>query len=97
MRVFFLDQYIDGISDLYDKLIDKGISMENARYFLPGASVTNIVVTMNGRSLRHFFDLRLNPPAQWEIRELANRMLIEVKKVAPVMFEDYAVEIYEND
>lgn len=91
-----IQTYIENISDFYDYLVDQGIEMEDARYFLPGASVTNIVVTMNGRSLRHFFDLRLKHPAQWEIRELANRMLSEVKRIAPVMFEDYEVELYEN-
>jgi thymidylate synthase (FAD) len=42
---------------------------------------------MNARELLHFFKLRLASSAQWEIRELARRMLQEVKKIAPVMFE----------
>ena len=45
------------------------------------------VVTMNARALRHFFELRCCQRAQWEIREMANKMLLEVKKVAPIIFE----------
>jgi thymidylate synthase (FAD) len=49
---------------------------------------TGFVMTMNGRELRHFFSLRCCNRAQWEIRELADKMLELVKEVAPVMFAD---------
>ena len=55
----------------YDELIEMGIPAEDARYVLPNAAKTNLVVTMNCRELYHFFDLRLDKSAQWEIRELA--------------------------
>jgi len=74
---------------LYNELIDKyKIRIEDARYILPFGMFSNIVVTMNARELIHFFKMRLYPPAQWEIRELAHRMLKEVKEVAPTIFED---------
>lgn len=72
----------------YQELVKRGLPKEDARYLLPQAVSTNIVVSMNARELRHFFQLRLCSRAQWEIRELARRMLEEVKKVAPALFEE---------
>jgi thymidylate synthase (FAD) len=59
---------------------------QDARYLLPNAAETKIVVTMNGRELLHFFRVRCCNRAQWEIREMAERMLGEVKKIAPTVF-----------
>jgi len=80
------DQLMLKIAELYQKLLSK-IPAEDARYILPNAACTNIIVTMNARELNHFFNLRLCNRAQWEIRELAGKMLEEVKKVAPILFE----------
>ena len=71
----------------YERMIESGIPMEDARYILPNACCTNITVTMNARELRHFLKLRLCKRAQWEIRELAECMYGCVKDVAPVLFE----------
>lgn len=62
-------------------------AIEDARYILPNACETKIVVTMNARSLFNFFEHRCCERAQWEIRELATEMLREVKKVAPILFD----------
>lgn len=70
----------------YAEFINSGIPIEDARYVLPNASSTNIVVTMNARSLINFFKMRCCNHAQWEIRELAYEMLRQVKKVAPAIF-----------
>lgn len=59
---------------------------EDARFVLPGACETRMLVTMNARELRHFFSLRMCSRAQWEIRELATRMHRLVMDVAPVLF-----------
>jgi thymidylate synthase (FAD) len=59
---------------------------QDARYLLPNAAETKIVVTMNARELLHFFRVRCCNRAQWEIREMADRMLAHVKKVAPTIF-----------
>ncbi len=77
------------IWDVYEDLVEEGVPEEDARFILPNATKTNIVVTMNGRSLLHFFDLRLSEDAQWEIRELASRMLEEVKPKAQTLFNNY--------
>lgn len=79
-------QMCQNIQDLYNDMTEAGIPAEDARYILPNAAETKIVVTMNARSLLHFFELRCCNRAQWEIRELANKMLSLVKEVAPVIF-----------
>ena len=61
---------------------------EDARYVLPNGCETQFVVTMNARSLKNFFRLRCCNRAQWEIRELARRMLEEVRKVSPALFRE---------
>lgn len=63
-------------------------AIEDARYVFPNACETKMVLTMNTRSLYNFFDHRCCERAQWEIRELATQMLIEVKKVAPILFKN---------
>lgn len=79
---------MDAIDRTYQSFIERGIPEEDARYILPNACCTNLVVTMNARSLRHFFKLRLCRKSQWEIRELAEKMLECVKGVSDVIFED---------
>lgn len=63
-------------------------AIEDARYVFPNATETKIVITMNARSLMHFFKLRCCNRAQWEIRALADEMLSQVIKVAPAIFNN---------
>jgi len=70
----------------YAQLIDMGIPPEDARYILPNATETKIIMTMNARELIHFFALRCCQRAQWEIREMSVEMLRLLQKVAPVIF-----------
>ena len=70
----------------YEELLAAGVPAEDARFVLPNAAATSLVVTMNVRSLWHFFQLRCCNRAQWEIRALANAMLAEVREVAPLLF-----------
>ena len=76
------------VEKLYDKAISLGKPAEDARYFTLQAGVTSLIVTMNARELWHFFELRCCNRAQWEIRELARRMLAECSVVAPELFKD---------
>ena len=82
------DEMIDKTIEAYKTFLDAGIPAEDARYLLPNAAETKIVVTMNIRELLHFFNLRCCNRAQWEIRELAWRMLELVKPTAPFIFMD---------
>lgn len=63
-------------------------SNEDARFVLPNACETRMLVTMNARELLHFFELRMCERAQWEIRKLATEMWKLVYEVAPAIFED---------
>ncbi len=81
------EELMDTIRTTYDELVELGINKEDARYCLANATETKIVVTMNARTLLHFFQLRCCTRAQWEIRALAEAMLIEVKMVAPLLFK----------
>ncbi|MEF9984268.1 MAG: FAD-dependent thymidylate synthase [Oscillospiraceae bacterium] len=62
-------------------------AIEDARFVLPNACTTKMIVTMNARSLINFFNQRCCNRAQWEIQELADMMLAEVKKVALPLFK----------
>jgi thymidylate synthase (FAD) len=75
------------IAQWYQDSVESGMTAEDARFYLPNACKTNIVVTMNARELLHFFNLRCCNRAQWEIRDIALEMLKLVKKVAPIIFE----------
>jgi thymidylate synthase (FAD) len=70
----------------YSQLVEMGIPAEDARYILPNAAETKIVMTMNARELLHFFALRCCQRAQWEIREMSIEMLRLVRAIAPVIF-----------
>lgn len=71
---------------LYYELLNEGVDAEDARYILPQAVETKIVVTMNARELLHFFTLRCCSRAQWEIRDMAMKMLELAREKAPVIF-----------
>lgn len=78
---------IDTIETAYQELLQL-VPAEDARYVLPNACKTNLVMTMNARSLLNFFTLRCCSRAQWEIRELAWRILDLVQEAAPALFAD---------
>ncbi|MEM7819311.1 MAG: FAD-dependent thymidylate synthase [Candidatus Aenigmatarchaeota archaeon] len=69
----------------YEEFLE--VPKEDARFVLPNACDTKIIVTMNARSLYNFFKLRCCTHAQWEIRMLANKMLELVKEIAPNLFK----------
>ncbi len=62
------------------------LANEDARFVLPNACETRIIMTMNVRSLYNFFRLRCCNRAQWEIREVACRMLKLVREASPLLF-----------
>ena len=85
-----LKLYLEAVrksQETYSALIDMGITKEDARFILPHGHSTRLVMTMNARELHHFFGLRLCRRAQWEIHELARKMLVLCREVAPVLFE----------
>ena len=85
---------MDQAREAHDQLVELGLAegrsresvQEDARFVLPNAAETKIVVTMNARELRHFFAVRCCNRAQWEIRALAWEMRDMVKIIAPALF-----------
>ena len=82
------DAAMDAAWEAYAALAEMGVPAEDARYVLPNACESKFVVTMNIRELLHFFSLRCCNRAQWEIRELAWKMLELVRPTAPFIFMD---------
>lgn len=73
--------------ELYHQLRKAGIPAEDARYVLPNATCTRLVMTMNARELVHVASIRLCTRAQWEIRQLFELIKEEVTNVAPIIGE----------
>lgn len=92
-RIFidFMNNAQKAYNTIVQKLNDNGIKGEaanqDARFVLPNAAETKIIVTMNARELQHFFKQRCCNRAQWEIRAMAEKMLNLVKKISPVIFQ----------
>jgi thymidylate synthase (FAD) len=82
------NEFMGQVVDVYHQLRELGVRKEDARFVLPNATTTRIIVTMNFRSLRHFFAVRCDKAAQWEIRALALEMLRQVHELAPAVFGD---------
>ena len=85
LKIF--QEQAESAHNTYKNLLEMGITKEDARFILPHGYSTRLVLTMNARELHHFFSLRLCRRAQWEIHELARKMLILVREKAPVLFE----------
>lgn len=71
---------------VYRNMLEDGVPAEDARYILPQGGETEIVVTANLREWMHFWDLRCDKHAQWEIRELAEATVEAVRGIG----EEYA-------
>jgi thymidylate synthase (FAD) len=80
------DKMMESIADFYAEAIKAEVPAEDARFILPNAAETQIVITANARALLDFFTLRSCNNAQWEIRELAFAMLRLSKRAAPELF-----------
>lgn len=84
--------FIDRAKEVYTGLQKLGIENEDARFVLPNAIESQIVVTANFRQWRHIIELRGSPEAQWEIRRVAIEILRMLKKHAPTVFEDFEID-----
>lgn len=85
-RLRLYEEAASKATEYYNELVEMGVDKEDARFILPHGGNTNIIFTMNARELMHFFRLRLCRRAQWEIRELALKVLEQVLPVAPEIF-----------
>ncbi|MCL2142991.1 MAG: FAD-dependent thymidylate synthase [Methanomassiliicoccaceae archaeon] len=85
-----LKMYTEMMSSIWEtyRKLNGRVPAEDARYVLPNGCTTNITITMNARELLHFFSLRCCSRAQWEIRDMADRMLMICRDVSPVIFKN---------
>lgn len=81
--------------EAYDYFRRRKIPKQDARYVLPEAMETQIVVTMNFRAWLHFLRLRTDKSAQWEIRNVANKIWERLKKKAPNVFDENHRDLWE--
>ncbi len=90
-EILFKKHYADmlqsGVSEKRAKNAAEKKAIEDARYILPNACETKMIATFNARSLLNFFNHRCCERAQWEIRDMATKMLMLVKDVAPTLFK----------
>ncbi len=82
------DEFVAQAGETYRKLRARNIRKEDSRFLLPNATATRLVMTMNFRSLRHFFEVRCARDAQWEVRAVALEMLRLIHATAPAVFGD---------
>ncbi len=90
------DAFIAEASNAYTELVEAGVPKEDARFVLPNATETSLLMTLDGGSLMHFFGLRLCSRAQWEVRAMAEEMLKQVRSAEPSLFEEagpYCVQL----
>lgn len=91
------DKFVSAMNDTriaYELLVADGIPKEDARYVLPNACETKIMMTADFREWRHFIELRADKHAQWEIREVAGLVLRQLYEKAPSVFSDLYTKFF---
>ncbi len=83
-----LEQAWENLTKAYAELRALGIRKEDARFLLPNAAETRLVITMNFRAWVHFCWLRCDKAAQWEIRAVAHEILRQLYALAPGVFQE---------
>ncbi len=86
---------METLREMYVKWKAQGLKNEDARFVLPNACTSEIVVSANLREFRHIFQVRCSPQAQWEIREACAAMLRELHRRVPSVFQDL-MSLLEN-
>ena len=86
---------INATTEGYEKLTSNGVPREDARFLLPNAVETSMLMTMDGKSLVHFLGLRICNRAQWEVRALADMMLDQLRAVEPEIFNHAGPYCYQ--
>lgn len=88
---------METIQNMYRKWTERGLRKEDARYVLPNACTSQIMVSANFREFRHIFKLRCSRKAQWEIREASLKMLEALHQAAPNVFDDILGWVRKNE
>lgn len=85
-------KFIKEAKGTYSRLRELKIRKEDARFVLPNAVVSEIVISANMREWRHIIELRGDKRAQWEIRKMAVEILKILKEKTPSVFYDFKIE-----
>lgn len=91
------DYCVETMEAVYRRLRKAGWSPEDARQFLPNGLCADIVVSANFREWRHIFAMRTQKAAHWEIRDITGKLLVHLKNIIPVLFEDFIFAGYDNN
>ena len=83
---------VDTCFKFYSRLIKAGVPKEDARYFLPLGTETQLIIALNFRELRHILKQRLDPHAQWEVRHVAMEIYNICQENWPWLVEDISVK-----
>lgn len=79
-------------ANLYAEMVAAGLPKEDARYILPNATVSEIVISANFREWRHICEVRCQERAHWEIRLICLGILKILKREAPIVFWDFVID-----
>lgn len=82
---------VDTCFKFYSRLIKAGVPKEDARYFLPLGTETQLIIALNFRELRHILKQRIDPHAQWEVRHVAMEIYNICQEKWPWLVEDLEV------
>ena len=86
------EEHMENVRKFYKTLLDNGVKKEDARFVLPNAVESEIVMTANFREWRHILEIRGDIHAQWEIRRIAIEILKILKEKAPSYFFDMYID-----
>lgn len=75
--------------NIYEDMVEDGVPKEDARFVLPLGTPVNMTFSGNARTFMHLLDMRKKANAQWEIRELSERLIEELKDWMPYSYEHY--------
>ena len=95
MPAEFVDDFhqdMKTIQQMYRKWRQRGLRKEDARFVLPNACTSEIVVSADFREWRHIFKLRTSAKAQWEIRDACRAMLALLRDRASACFDDITAD-----
>ena len=85
-------QLASACADLYAEMVEGKVPKEDARYILPGGTVSEIVISADFREWRHVCEVRCQPFAHWEIRTVMLEILKILKREAPIVFWDFVID-----
>lgn len=92
-----INKIYDETYTVYQELLNMGVAREMARIVLPVGQYTEFYLTANARALMHFFNLRADSHAQWEIQEYAKAMANIFKEICPWTYESFIKNDYKGN